>query len=211
MAGFMAAAVANRQRVVCVTATRGEAGVQDESRWPASQLAAIRTDELTKAYEALGVHEHEWLDYPDGSCDQIPEDEAVSRISELIKKYQPDTILTFGADGMTGHPDHQTVSRWASLAQVQSGSKAIVYQSIQIRQQYEAAHEIDRALNIFFNIDVPRMCEPHEADLYLELDDNLFARKREAFRVMPSQTEKLLTQFDSQLRLAFGVEAFRKA
>lgn len=43
MAGIMAAAVKNGQKVVIVTATRGEAGVQDETRWPAAQLGEIRS------------------------------------------------------------------------------------------------------------------------------------------------------------------------
>lgn len=208
MGGIMAAAAANGQSVACITATRGEAGVQDESRWPARQLGAIRTQELADAYKALGVNEHHWLDYPDGGCAQVSAADATEQISELIKKFQPDSILTFGPDGMTGHPDHQTVSAWASQARDKAGSSATIYHSIQIRQNYEAAADIDKALNIFFNIDTPRMCEPDEADLYFLLNDELFAKKFEALRVMPSQTERLITEFGDQLRPAFGVEAF---
>ena len=43
MAGIMATAVKNGQQVICVTATRGEAGVQDHLRWPAHKLAEDRT------------------------------------------------------------------------------------------------------------------------------------------------------------------------
>lgn len=210
MAGIIAAAAANGQTVACITATRGEAGVQDESRWPAHQLADIRTQELAAAYNVLGVINHHWLDYPDGGCAEVPEDEAVARIADIIEQYRPDTIFTFGPDGMTGHPDHQTVSKWASLAREKAGSSAVIYQTIQIRQQYEATQEIDRALNIFFNIDTPRMCEINDADFYLELDNELFARKYEALRVMPSQTEKLIA-FGDKLKPAFGIEAFMKA
>ena len=46
-AGLMAAAVRAGERVVCVTATRGELGSTDLERWPAGpQLADVRTKEL---------------------------------------------------------------------------------------------------------------------------------------------------------------------
>ena len=37
----------------------------------------------------------------------------VGRIGEIVARVQPDTILTFGPDGMTGHSDHITVGEWA--------------------------------------------------------------------------------------------------
>ncbi len=43
MAGIFALASQAGQNTVCVTATRGEQGVQDESRWPRADLASIRT------------------------------------------------------------------------------------------------------------------------------------------------------------------------
>ena len=46
----MAAAVRAGQRVVCVTATRGELGSTDPDRWPPGEvLAAVRTAELDAA------------------------------------------------------------------------------------------------------------------------------------------------------------------
>ena len=122
MAGIMAA-VKNGQKVVIVTATRGEAGVQDETRWPAAQLGEIRCREMTKALSILGVSRHHWLDYPDGGCKDIDQREAISKIAELIQQYKPDSVLTFGPDGMTGHDDHKTISRWASKAIQKAGSR----------------------------------------------------------------------------------------
>jgi len=40
--GIMAMAAAADSRVVCVTASRGELGVTDPTRWPPEQLASIR-------------------------------------------------------------------------------------------------------------------------------------------------------------------------
>ena len=135
MGGIMAAAVKNGQAVACVTATRGEKGVQDESRWPAARLGQIRTDELTAAMKILGVKELRWLDYPDGDCKGVNEEKAVKQIAEYIKEHQPDSILTFGHDGLTGHPDHKCVSAWTKKAAEAAGSKAVIYNSIQTNEQ----------------------------------------------------------------------------
>jgi LmbE family N-acetylglucosaminyl deacetylase len=114
---IMARAAANGQRVVCATATRGEKGSTDESRWPnGPELAAVRTAELAATLDILGVTEHRWLDYPDGGCADIDQAEAVDRVRTIIDEIKPDTILTFGPDGGTFHPDHMAVSRWASAA-----------------------------------------------------------------------------------------------
>src|SRR6478609_10639801 len=72
----MMRAIRAGQRVVCVTATRGELGSTDPERWPAGQqLAAVRTVEMEQALSRLGVTEHHWLDYPDGGCADAPEAE----------------------------------------------------------------------------------------------------------------------------------------
>src|SRR5437764_10756795 len=95
-AGIMAAAVDAGQRVVCVTATRGELGSLDEERWPLDTLAAVREKELDACLGVLGVTEHVWLDYRDGGCDAVPVDEAANRLVAMLDDVRPDTVLTFG-------------------------------------------------------------------------------------------------------------------
>ena len=114
--GLMALARANGQRVVCVTATRGELGTTDPMAWPPERLAAERTRELADCLNVLGVHEHHWLDYRDGGCAAADAPTAISRLAELVAQIRPDTVLTFGPDGLTGHPDHQSVSAWTGAA-----------------------------------------------------------------------------------------------
>lgn len=116
MGAIMAQACDAGQRVVCVTATRGEAGSQDEQRWPPAALGALRARELDAALAILGVTEHRFLDYPDGGCAAVDAAEATARVAAAIADVRPDSVLTFGPDGLTGHPDHQAVSRWASAA-----------------------------------------------------------------------------------------------
>ena len=44
-------------------------------------------------------------------------DEAgAAQVRAIVEEMQPDTILTFGPDGMTGHQGHKDVSRWVTEA-----------------------------------------------------------------------------------------------
>ena len=114
--GLMALARDNGQRVVCVTATRGELGTPDPLAWPPHRLAAERSRELARCLDILGVREHHWLAYRDGECPEAGMSDAVAQLCEVIDRVRPDTVLTFGPDGLTAHPDHQTVSAWTGAA-----------------------------------------------------------------------------------------------
>src|SRR5947208_4130072 len=115
-AGLMADAVRRGQRVVCVTATRGEQGSWDEERWPTSEMGKVREAEMMTSLAVLGVDEHHWLDYYDGTCKDVPFEEAVDRVETILRDVRPRSVLTFGPDGMTGHDDHKAVSAWTTAA-----------------------------------------------------------------------------------------------
>lgn len=208
MCGILCAAVANGQTVACVTATRGEAGMQDESRWPARKLAHIRERELKEAYKLIGIRNHHFLDYPDGGLADVEEGRPVQRLASLIAAYKPDSIFTFGPEGMTGHRDHQTVSRWVSLAVAQASPAPKVYHAVLTSRQYQAIREVDKQFNFFFNIEQPPTCEENDCAVCLTLDNKLFDCKLNCLRVMPSQYEKVLEVFGEKLRPSLGMEAF---
>ena len=113
--GVMAAAADRGQRVVCVSATAGEHGTSDPQTWPPARLGQLRRWEAAAAMAVLGVSEHRFLGLPDGG---LVDHEAEGRaaIGRLLDEVEPDTILTFGPDGMTFHPDHIAVSRWTTAA-----------------------------------------------------------------------------------------------
>ena len=210
MAGIMAAAAKNNQQVVCITATRGEAGVQDEARWPTAQLGNIRTKELKEALSVLGVTEHIFLDYNDGGCADVDVHEVVDRLTELIDLHKPDSIFTFGPDGMTGHSDHQAVSAWTVAAVNKAVHKSVLYFALQTTEQYEASIEADKNLNLFFNINKPPTKDQQDCDVCFCLDNEYMSLKKKALAKMPSQTEKLLSTFKHQLPLIIGTEAFTR-
>src|SRR6476619_3156004 len=118
----MAAAVDAGNRVVCVTATRGEHGTSDARTWPLTRLARTRTWELEASLAALGVQEHHWLEYADGACASAHAPTAIAAVRSIIDAENADTVVTFGPDGMTGHPDHITVGHWATVAAAQASS-----------------------------------------------------------------------------------------
>ena len=69
---------------------------------------------------ALGVADHRILGFPDGAL--ADHDAAgLTAIGRLLDDVQPDTILTFGPNGITFHPDHVAVSRWVTAAWEQRG------------------------------------------------------------------------------------------
>ena len=113
---LMATAADAGRRVVCVTATRGELGFPDDDPRSIEDRKEVRATELDACLAVLGVEEHIWLDYPDGGCVDVPDAAAAERIRELIDDVRPDTVLTFGPDGQTFHPDHIAVARWTTLA-----------------------------------------------------------------------------------------------
>lgn len=114
--GLMALARDAGSRVACVTATRGELGTPDPQAWPPDRLAVERSVELERCLRILDVSEHEWLGYGDGQCATIEASEPVARLCAAIDRVRPDTVVTFGPDGITGHPDHQAVSAWSTAA-----------------------------------------------------------------------------------------------
>jgi LmbE family N-acetylglucosaminyl deacetylase len=120
-AGLMARTRAAGGRVVVVTATAGDQGADDPTaRGPA--LARRRRRELRAALTAVGVHEHRVLGLPDGGCTSVADGDGAARIGAWIDAVQPDAIVTFGADGITGHPDHRAIHRWTTAAWRRAGA-----------------------------------------------------------------------------------------
>jgi LmbE family N-acetylglucosaminyl deacetylase len=107
-----AAAGCTIHHLVC---TDGSKGTWDALADPVA-LAARRQDEQRAAARQLAgpaAGEVRFLGYVDGELD--PGDHsAVEVIGQLLDEVQPDTILTFGPDGMTFHPDHIAVHRWVT-------------------------------------------------------------------------------------------------
>jgi LmbE family N-acetylglucosaminyl deacetylase len=190
--GLMAMARDAGARVVCVTATRGELGTPDPQRWPPDRLAAERAAELARCLAILGVTEHHWLGYRDGACATVPEAAAADRLCGIVADVRPDTVLTFGPDGNTGHPDHRAVSRWAAAAFDRAAKPgARLLQSAVGERWARQWRAVNEAFDVF--VDGYPVTVPDEAlDLDVALDPAILARKVRALRAQRTQTAGII-------------------
>jgi LmbE family N-acetylglucosaminyl deacetylase len=196
--GLAASLVTRGHRVVAVTATRGELGGTDTRPAAWAKTALLRTAELDRALALLGVVEHHWLGYPDGGCAEADPEPAVRRLAELIDEVRPDTVLTFGPDGFTGHPDHRTVSRWVDRALDRCRMSPRLLHAVATEQD-RVDPELDNDFGVFA-LGEPRICAPEEVALRLPLDPDALRRKVAALQVQESQTAGLIQ--------AVGLERF---
>lgn len=90
-----------------ICATRGEAGWSGKPTGAKREdLAQIRTGELEEAAAALAISGVELWDYPDGGVSTRDQQEVTQRIWEQISKLHPKAVVSWGPDGVYGHPDH---------------------------------------------------------------------------------------------------------
>jgi len=104
-------------RVQVLTATRGQAGSRgDPPLCAPEELPVVREDELRCACAALGIQPPILLDYQDGRLSETDPERIVSEILAVIREVRPQMILTYGPDGVSGHPDHIAIGRFATEA-----------------------------------------------------------------------------------------------
>lgn len=196
--GLSAALRDGGARVVCVTATRGEAADPGATPGERAALARLRTRELEEALAVLGVVEHHWLDHPDGGCTDVDPDVAAGKLACLMEEVRPDTVVTFGPDGFTGHPDHRAVGRWVDLALARVGRPVRLLHAVSVEPAVDPG--LDEEFGVF-ELGRPRICTPDEVAVAVPLAGAALDRKVEALLRQESQTGGLVT--------AVGLDRFR--
>jgi LmbE family N-acetylglucosaminyl deacetylase len=90
-----------------VALTRGELGpIADPALATRETLAEVREGELAAAARELGLDWTACLGYPDGELAWADADVVATELAALLRPHAPTIVLTFGADGVYGHPDH---------------------------------------------------------------------------------------------------------
>ena len=118
-AGVMSAAIERGVPVTVVCATRGEAG---ESSIPGlddpERLGVVRERELRDAMRQIGVTDVRLLAYRDSGMEgssaadhprafvRTSVEAVAARLVTHIRAVRPQVIVTYGIDGIYGHPDH---------------------------------------------------------------------------------------------------------
>lgn len=108
--GTMARAIEAGAEVMIVSATRGERGqIRDATAATRRTLGAVRERELCAAAAELGVQHVQVLAHPDGNLQQHRSSLGAA-ITDIMRQFDPDTVITFGSDGGYGHSDHVAIS-----------------------------------------------------------------------------------------------------
>jgi LmbE family N-acetylglucosaminyl deacetylase len=196
--GLMAMARDRDQSVVCVSATAGERGTDDPVTWPPERLGPLRRDEAAAAMRILGVDDHRWLGWPDGGLVGVETEAAVAQVCDLLDRVSPDTVLTFGADGMTFHPDHVAVHRWVTEAWKRSDrSSRLLYAAVETQYLRRFGDRLEQWA-VYMTGDRPVALDVADLDLHLDLDDAILDRKIAALAAMPSQTASAMALLSPQ-------------
>jgi len=118
-AGTMAKATAAGHRVILVMATDGGAGL---TRSDITDIADVRSVELQRSSDALGVTRTIALGYPDSGLDgrngfsQLDPGDVAAQVTGILADEGADILIGYDRAGGYGHPDHQQVHHVARLA-----------------------------------------------------------------------------------------------
>ena len=129
--------------VKLITATRGEGGETNEI-CKKEDLGITREKELKNAAKALGIDQVFFFDFIDGTLTKIPKNILKNKILKILKKENPDAVITFDKNGGSNHPDHITISNAATKAFMEfakSTKKRVCLYHTAIPQSYLAKYK----------------------------------------------------------------------
>ncbi|MFG3284516.1 PIG-L family deacetylase [Streptomyces sp. NPDC048111] len=233
--GVLARYAAEGVRTVLVTCTDGGCGdgpggvkPGDPGHDPAA-VAAMRRAELDASCATLKVTHLETLDYADsgmmgwatndapGSFWRTPVEEGAARLADLMRRYEPDVVVTYDENGFYGHPDHIQANRITMAALEMIGGAPKVYWTTAPRSMMQRFGEVMRE----FHPDAPEP-DPAEAAAMAEIglpDEEITtwvdtsahgAQKFDALAAHASQGENIFFLKMGQERFTdlMGVETF---
>ena len=188
-AGLMAEFRRRGDRVVVITATLGEHGTSDPEAWPPARLVVHRERELRAALGAVGVDELHLLGFEDGDC---ASEDGTAAIADLLAGIEPDLVVTFGPDGMTGHPDHRAVSRWTTDAWAASCPSTDLWYATLSADFHRVWGPLNDQIGLWVDQPEPPSTETAAMARALRLDGELLDRKIAALEAHASQTTPLI-------------------
>ncbi len=111
--------------LICVT--NGDAGKNSHTD-KTTPLAEIRQAELRESSKFLGTKKVFFLNYADGSLNNLQYHEIADKIKKITDELKPEILMTFEPRGVSGHLDHVAVSMIASYVFEKSDyAKKIMY------------------------------------------------------------------------------------
>jgi LmbE family N-acetylglucosaminyl deacetylase len=132
--GVLSAAADAGWETTYVVGTRGEVGeILVPGLATRETLGAVREKELLDALQLLGVGDVRFLGYRDSGMEGTPEnahpqafvnqdvDDVSRRVAEVIVEKRPTVVITYGPDGIYGHPDHIMAHKVGHAAVLKAG------------------------------------------------------------------------------------------
>lgn len=189
--GVMAAARDHGQHVVCASATAGEHGTSDPATWPPDRLGRVRRMEAAAALAVLGVTDHHVAGLPDGGLSD--RDRAgIAWAGQLLDTVHPDTILTFGSDGITFHSDHIAVHRWVTTAWHRRGRPGRLLYASWTVEHLDRHRHLHEEWGMYMSDERPVGVPEADLVLHVRLEGDALDRKVTALRAMATQTGDLI-------------------
>ncbi len=123
----------------------------------------MRKRELRCACAALGIEPPRLLDYQDGHLAEADRETIVAEILAAAREVRPQVILTYGPDGVSGHPDHIAIGQYAAEVFRRADDVAALYtiavpQSLANRLEMTQLHAVPDQM-ISLTVDVSTVWE----------------------------------------------------
>ena len=185
--------------VQVLTATRGQQGSCGQPPLcTRDELPDVRAGELECACAALGIQTPRLLDYEDGQLAQADHEVLLAQILAVIDEFQPQILLSFGPDGLSGHPDHIAIGESVAQAYHLSPDVSALY-------TMAIPHTLAEKLSM------PQIRSVAEDKISLHVDvSSIWDAKQKAMACHATQLSStpMLSASEEEQRLFFGHEHF---
>lgn len=145
--------------VEVLTFTHGEAGSCGcPPLCTPMELPGVREQELRSACGKLGIQPPRLLNYADGHLHKVDAELMIAHILLTVNEVKPHVLLSFGPDGLSGHPDHVAVGEWVAESFRRAERIAALYtvaiprslaQKLNMREMHPVA---DEAISIIVDV-----------------------------------------------------------
>lgn len=209
-AGLMDRVIEAGGRVSVLTLSDGELGFAADDSRSSADRAALRQGELRAAMAEIGVNDVRFVGHPDGGLDRLEPLELARTIGNVVRDVRPDTIVTFGPDGMTGHSDHIACGLATTLAWSWSDHVELLYATKRI-EWMARWRELHDELGVWMDDGTSVATADHEITMTVGLSATELDRKRAVLARHASQTEGLVAALgEATYREWVDEEIFRR-
>jgi LmbE family N-acetylglucosaminyl deacetylase len=125
-----------------------------------------------------------------------------STVARHLEEIAPDLIVTFGPDGLAGHPDHCAVSRWVTEAWAVACPHSELWYATVTEDFHRRWGPVNDSVGFFGQLSAPPSTPPEDVVHRVVLDRAMLDLKLAALRAHVSQTPPLIERL--------GVDRFRR-